>query len=56
MHVDPAHPVPHPGWFCCTKPLRSKVALQMQRAGSSEWEDVTLPDEVKALVVLNLQS
>lgn len=44
------------GWFCCTKPLASKVEVSMQRAGSESWEDVVLPSEVKALVVLNLQS
>jgi hypothetical protein len=44
------------GWFCCTKPLSSRARLLVQRGGNEAWEEVHLADNIKALVVLNLQS
>mmetsp|Transcript_9143 Transcript_9143/g.19598 ORF Transcript_9143/g.19598 Transcript_9143/m.19598 type:complete len:507 (+) Transcript_9143:45-1565(+) len=44
------------GWLCCTKPLTSKVSLEVIKAGSTQWEQLQLPENVKAVVLLNLQS
>ncbi len=44
------------GWFCCTKPLSSRARLLVQHPGSEAWEEVRFGSQVKALVVLNLQS
>ncbi|KAG2493329.1 hypothetical protein HYH03_008464 [Edaphochlamys debaryana] len=48
------------GWFCCAQPLNVKATLEVLRPGpageSAGWQPVKLPYNVKALVVLNLQS
>ncbi|KAL6765054.1 ATP-NAD kinase-like domain-containing protein [Haematococcus lacustris] len=44
------------GWFCCTKPLSSRAALEVQTADNPEWQEVPLGRDIRALVVLNLQS
>ncbi|GAX75477.1 hypothetical protein CEUSTIGMA_g2920.t1 [Chlamydomonas eustigma] len=45
------------GWFCCTKPLTSRVRnLKVQYLDSLTWVDIAVESHVKALVVLNLQS
>ncbi|MEW5309996.1 MAG: hypothetical protein WDW38_001832 [Sanguina aurantia] len=44
------------GWFCCTKPLNTKVKLLVQTPGSDSWEELPLSDSIRAVVVLNLQS
>jgi hypothetical protein len=43
------------GWFCCTKPISSRASLAIQTPGSPAWRDIHVPDDVKALVILNLQ-
>ena len=52
----PCVTLPAAGWFCCTKPLSSRVKLLVQHPGSEAWEEVHLGSEIRALVVLNLQS
>lgn len=48
------------GWFCCAQPLNIKVKLEVLAPGPAgsppQWTAVPLPPNVKALVVLNLQS
>ncbi|GFH18789.1 diacylglycerol kinase [Haematococcus lacustris] len=44
------------GWFCCTKPLASRAALEVQTPDNPEWQEVPLGRDIRALVVLNLQS
>lgn len=43
------------GWFCCTRPLATKVSLAVQKPGSGEWHEVVIPNSVRALVLMNLQ-
>ncbi|GLI65507.1 hypothetical protein VaNZ11_009056 [Volvox africanus] len=48
------------GWFCCAQPLNLKVTLEVLKPGpggeTAGWQSVKLPSNVKALIVLNLQS
>ncbi|GLC73267.1 hypothetical protein PLESTF_001354100 [Pleodorina starrii] len=48
------------GWFCCAQPVNLKVTLEVLRPGpggeAAGWQPVKLPSNVKALIVLNLQS
>ncbi len=44
------------GWFCCTKDVTAKARLQVQKPGSDQWEELPVPEGIKAVVVLNLQS
>ncbi|GIL75862.1 hypothetical protein Vretimale_5572 [Volvox reticuliferus] len=48
------------GWFCCAQPVNLKVTLEVLKPGpggeAAGWQSVKLPSNVKALIVLNLQS
>lgn len=57
LPLTPLHRIPiHAGWFCCTKPLTSKVSLSiLPEPGSSTWEEVEVEPDIKALVLMNLQ-
>ncbi|CAK0764782.1 hypothetical protein CVIRNUC_003193 [Coccomyxa viridis] len=43
------------GWFCKAPPVRNKVALKVRNV-KGEWRQVAMSRDIKALVVLNLQS
>ncbi|GFR47198.1 hypothetical protein Agub_g8790, partial [Astrephomene gubernaculifera] len=48
------------GWFCCAQPLNLKVSLEVLRPGpggdAAGWQPVKLSPDIRALVVVNLQS
>jgi hypothetical protein len=44
-----------PGWFCGAKPITRKASLSILSADGSTWQDVQVKDDVRAIVLLNLQ-
>eukprot|EP00210_Caulerpa_lentillifera_P000787 g762.t1 len=47
------------GWFCCCNSLNPPVNKRLKLrvlSSSNEWTEVNLPNNIKALVVVNLQS
>ena len=44
-----------PGWFCGAKPVVRKAKLSILPPGSNTWTEVKLKDDVRAIVLLNLQ-
>eukprot|EP01025_Chloroclados_australasicus_P017201 TRINITY_DN18754_c0_g2_i3.p1 TRINITY_DN18754_c0_g2~~TRINITY_DN18754_c0_g2_i3.p1 ORF type:complete len:348 (+),score=50.19 TRINITY_DN18754_c0_g2_i3:49-1092(+) len=46
------------GWGCCTTPVGATAVLKVQDSSTQqgEWRQVELPKEVKAIVLLNVQS
>jgi len=45
------------GWFCGTVPSISRFSkVQVLQPGSSSWSELRVPDSIKALVFVNLQS
>jgi diacylglycerol kinase (ATP) len=43
------------GWFCCSSPINQRLRLLVQDH-SGDWKEVALPNSVKAIVLVNLQS
>jgi len=44
------------GWFCGAQPITHKAKLSIIPAGGTLWQDVKIKDDVRAIVLLNLQS
>ena len=43
------------GWFCCPTPWREKAQLRVRNSQTGKMEDVHLPDNIEAVVCINLQ-
>ncbi|EFN52167.1 hypothetical protein CHLNCDRAFT_139349 [Chlorella variabilis] len=44
------------GWFCGAQPLTNKLRLRVRDEQDGPWREVTVPRNVRALVLLNIQS
>ncbi|KAF5833126.1 ATP-NAD kinase-like domain-containing protein [Dunaliella salina] len=44
------------GWFCGAKPITHKAKLSIIPADGTSWQDVKIRDDIRAIVLLNLQS